>query len=118
MLKLKILYHRILANYHSLLKDSIRKSSECGAKLYRKHSTLHDNHRDIVKKLEGKSMNDESGIEEIENLSVRTYACLKRAGIDTVGQVRKLSLAQVTTIRNIGRKSVEELENKLNIKFM
>jgi DNA-directed RNA polymerase subunit alpha len=63
-------------------------------------------------------MNDQSNIEEIDDLSVRTYACLKRAGIDTVGQVKKLSYAQITKIRNIGRKSVEELEEKLNIKFI
>ena len=47
------------------------------------------------------------------DLSVRSYNCLKRAGIDTVGDLRKLSADDLCRIRNLGRKSTEEITRKL-----
>ena len=57
--------------------------------------------------------------ESIESLdlSVRTHNCLKRAGIETVKQLKALSLDEVMRIRNLGRNSFDELEQVLNIKF-
>lgn len=54
----------------------------------------------------------EKPIEEME-LSVRSYNCLKRAGIDTVGDLAKKSKAEMMKVRNMGAKSMEEVIAKL-----
>jgi DNA-directed RNA polymerase subunit alpha len=51
-------------------------------------------------------------IEEL-NLSVRAYNCLKRSGLMTVGQVLEKSEDELLALRNFGRKSYEELKDKL-----
>lgn len=56
-------------------------------------------------------------IEEIEGLTIRTYAVLKRNNINTVEEVKAMSYEKITSLRNISRKSVEELEDKLSIEF-
>ena len=56
-------------------------------------------------------------IEDIENLSVRTYSVLKRNGINFVEQIESMSYKDVTSLKNIHRKSVEELEGLLGIEF-
>jgi RNA polymerase sigma factor (sigma-70 family) len=50
-------------------------------------------------------------IEEM-NLSVRAYNCLKRAGITQSRQLEDYSLSQLMQIRNLGRKSLDELVEK------
>lgn len=47
------------------------------------------------------------------NLSVRTFNCLYRAGIETLPQVADLTLEELQKIRNFGSKSVEEIMAKL-----
>ena len=59
---------------------------------------------------------DNRTIEEM-NFSVRTTNCLKRANINTVQQIKELSMDDVMRIRNLGRRSYDELEEVLNIKF-
>lgn len=54
----------------------------------------------------------EKPIEEME-LSVRSYNCLKRAGIDTVGDLAKKTKGEMMKVRNMGAKSMEEVINKL-----
>ena len=54
----------------------------------------------------------EKPIEEME-LSVRSYNCLKRAGIDTVGDLAKKSRNEMMKVRNMGAKSMEEVIAKL-----
>jgi DNA-directed RNA polymerase subunit alpha len=51
-------------------------------------------------------------IEEL-NLSVRSYNCLKREGINTVGDLVQKSEAELMDIRNFGQKSIEEVKEKL-----
>lgn len=51
-------------------------------------------------------------IEDLE-LSVRSYTCLKKAGILTVEQLKRLSADELRRIRNMGRKSVAEILDKL-----
>jgi DNA-directed RNA polymerase subunit alpha len=51
-------------------------------------------------------------IEEL-NLSVRAYNCLKRSGLMTVGQVLEKSEEELLALRNFGRKSYDELKDKL-----
>jgi len=47
------------------------------------------------------------------NLTVRSYNCLKREGVDTVGDLVKKSEAELMDIRNFGQKSIEEVKSKL-----
>ena len=54
----------------------------------------------------------EMPIEELE-LSVRSYNCLKRAGISTVEDLAKKSQEDMMKVRNLGKKSLDEVTNKL-----
>jgi DNA-directed RNA polymerase subunit alpha len=47
------------------------------------------------------------------NLSVRSYNCLKREGINTVGDLVQKSEAELMDIRNFGQKSIDEVKAKL-----
>ena len=51
-------------------------------------------------------------IDELE-LSVRSYNCLKRAGINTVGELVNKTPEDMMKVRNLGRKSLEEVLFKL-----
>ncbi|GGG90936.1 DNA-directed RNA polymerase subunit alpha [Staphylococcus pragensis] len=51
-------------------------------------------------------------IEELD-LSVRSYNCLKRAGINSVQELADKSEADMMKVRNLGRKSLEEVKYKL-----
>ncbi len=51
-------------------------------------------------------------IDELE-LSVRSYNCLKRAGINTVGELCNKTSDDMMKVRNLGRKSLEEVLAKL-----
>ena len=52
-------------------------------------------------------------IEELE-LSVRSYNCLKRAGIATVEDLANKTEADMMKVRNLGKKSFDEVTNKLH----
>lgn len=52
-------------------------------------------------------------IEELD-LSVRSYNCLKRAGINSVQELTDRTEAQMMKVRNLGRKSLVEIQEKLN----
>ena len=51
-------------------------------------------------------------IDELD-LSVRSFNCLKRAGINVVGDLVKKSEEDMIKVRNLGRKSLDEVKNKL-----
>lgn len=52
-------------------------------------------------------------IEELD-LSVRSYNCLKRAGINTVEELIRKTEDEMMKVRNLGKKSLEEVVNKLD----
>ena len=54
----------------------------------------------------------EMTIEELD-LSVRSYNCLKRAGINTVDELVQRNEEEMMKVRNLGRKSLEEVQQKL-----
>ena len=60
---------------------------------------------------------DEILIEELE-LGVRSYNCLKRAGIQTVGDLLQKSESELNAIPNFGRKSIEEVIETLEARGM
>ena len=55
----------------------------------------------------------EMNIDELE-LSVRSYNCLKRAGINTVEELCNRTSEDMMKVRNLGRKSLDEVLAKLN----
>ena len=56
---------------------------------------------------------DDVLIEELE-LGVRSYNCLKREGIQTVGDLVSKTEAELLNIPNFGKKSIDEVGDKLS----
>lgn len=67
----------------------------------------------VEKDNKGKEKVLEMTIEELD-LSVRSFNCLKRAGINTVEDLINKSEEDMMKVRNLGRKSLEEVINKLD----
>lgn len=67
----------------------------------------------IEKNDQGKEKVLEMTIEELD-LSVRSFNCLKRAGINTVEDLINKTEDDMMKVRNLGRKSLEEVVEKLN----
>jgi DNA-directed RNA polymerase subunit alpha len=92
-----------------------------GAKVLTEHLMLFVNLTDqaqeaeiMVEKEEDKKEKVlEMTIEELD-LSVRSYNCLKRAGINTVQELAMKSEEDMMKVRNLGRKSLEEVQEKLH----
>ena len=61
---------------------------------------------------DGKEKNLQLSIDDLE-LSVRSYNCLKRAGINTVEELTNKTSDDMMKVRNLGRKSLEEVIEKL-----
>lgn len=55
---------------------------------------------------------DDIRIEEL-TLTVRSYNCLKKVGIDTVGDLLKLTKDDLRKVKNLGKKSVDEILEKM-----
>ncbi|MEW6424109.1 MAG: DNA-directed RNA polymerase subunit alpha [Bacillota bacterium] len=67
----------------------------------------------VEKEEEQKNKLLEMSIEELD-LSVRSYNCLKRAGINTVEELIQRNEEDMMKVRNLGKKSLEEVIKKLN----
>jgi DNA-directed RNA polymerase subunit alpha len=67
----------------------------------------------VEKEDSGKGKILEMTIEELD-LSVRSFNCLKRAGINTVEDLINKTEDDMMKVRNLGRKSLEEVINKLD----
>ncbi|TDM02375.1 DNA-directed RNA polymerase subunit alpha [Macrococcus carouselicus] len=91
-----------------------------GAKIMTEHLNIFVNLTDeaqnaeimIEKEEDHKEKVLEMSIEELD-LSVRSYNCLKRAGINSVQELADKSEADMMKVRNLGRKSLEEVKFKL-----
>ena len=77
-------------------------------------------HMDTSVKEQGAAVaNQEAGRDELNKsideleLSVRSYNCLKRAGINTVEDLCTKTMDDLMKVRNMGRKSLDEILNKL-----
>ena len=78
--------------------------------------TLTDNANDVEIMIEKEEDKKEKALEmtiEELDLSVRSYNCLKRAGINTVQELTGRSMDDMMKVRNLGKKSLEEVERKL-----
>ncbi|MFZ5966764.1 MAG: DNA-directed RNA polymerase subunit alpha [Bacillota bacterium] len=96
------------------------EAASLGAKIMNEHLNLFitltehiDNVEIMVEKEEDKKEKVlEMTIEELD-LSVRSYNCLKRAGINTVEELTDKSEEDMMKVRNLGKKSLEEVQQKL-----
>lgn len=91
------------------------------AKVLTEHLNLFVNLSDKVSSAEVMVEKDDKGKEKILemtiedlDLSVRSFNCLKRAGINTVEDLINKSEEDMMKVRNLGRKSLEEVIQKLN----
>jgi len=66
----------------------------------------------VERKSEEKNRNLEKPIEDLD-LSVRSYNCLKRAGIHTLGELIEKTEEDMMKVRNLGKKSLKEVKQKL-----
>ena len=106
----------ILTNGTIIPEDALGLS----ARILTEHLDLFTNLTEIAKSTEVmKEADTESDdrildrtFEELD-LSVRSYNCLKRAGINTVHDLTEKSEAEMMKVRNLGRKSLEEVKLKL-----
>lgn len=92
-----------------------------GAKILNDHLALFIDLSDNVKNTEILSEKEENKKEKVRemtieelDLSVRSYNCLKRAGINTVDDLANKTEDEMMKVRNLGRKSLEEVLNKMN----
>ena len=97
-----------------------RDAVSLGAKILCDHFTLFTdlsdtvgNHPTVVEKTEQQRDKVlEMTIEELD-LSVRSFNCLKRANLNTVEDLISKTQDEMIKVRNLGRKSLEEVEHKL-----
>ncbi|MDU3869811.1 MAG: DNA-directed RNA polymerase subunit alpha [Bacillus paranthracis] len=116
-----------VANYDKLTLDvwtdgSIgpKEAISLGAKILTEHLNIFVGLTDeaqnaeimVEKEEEQKEKVLEMTIEELD-LSVRSYNCLKRAGINTVQELANKTEEDMMKVRNLGRKSLEEVKHKL-----
>lgn len=99
-----------------------RDAVSLGAKILVDHFTLFTDLSDtaatssvvVQKKEEPHDKVLEMTIEELD-LSVRSFNCLKRANINTVEDLISKTQDEMIKVRNLGRKSLEEVEHKLEM---
>lgn len=100
---------------------SAEEAVSLAAKILIEHFNLFVNLSEIAEKTsvmieptQGKKVtNLDVSIDELE-LSVRSYNCLKRAGINTVKDLTSKTEEEMMKVRNLGRKSLDEVIEKLN----
>ncbi|MEW6082461.1 MAG: DNA-directed RNA polymerase subunit alpha [Bacillota bacterium] len=99
---------------------SPEEATSLGAKILMEHLKLFVGLTDTTEEIEitadreedERSRLLETPIEELE-LSVRSFNCLKRAGINTVGELTEKTDEEMIKVRNLGKKSLEEVKIKL-----
>ena len=100
---------------------SAKEAISLGAKILNEHLNLFVDLSDEAKKAEIMVEREETKkekvlemtIEELD-MSVRSFNCLKRAGIDTVEDMINMTEEELIKVRNLGKKSLEEVIQKLH----
>ena len=100
---------------------SAKEAISLGAKILNEHLNLFVDLSDEAKKAESMVEREETikekvlemTIEELD-MSVRSFNCLKRAGIDTVEDLTNRTEEDMIKVRNLGKKSLEEVIQKLH----
>ncbi len=115
------------ANYDKLIMNvytngSIRpeEAMALGAKILMEHLSIITNLSEIAdttgimnaKQEDSKLKKLETSIDDLD-FSVRAYNCLKRAGVNTLGDLTEKSELEMMKIRNLGKKSLKEVIDKI-----
>ncbi|MDS9472030.1 DNA-directed RNA polymerase subunit alpha [Sporosarcina pasteurii] len=98
-----------------------KEAVSLGAKILTEHLNIFVNMTDEAQSAEIMVEKEEDQIEKVLemtieelDLSVRSYNCLKRAGINTVLELSNKTEEEMMKVRNLGRKSLEEVKAKLD----
>lgn len=95
-----------------LLKLHLDPFLEIGNKM----ENLRDEEEEEIEEIENTQIIDEKSqdmkIEELD-LTVRSFNCLKKAGIEDVSQLANLTMNELLKIKNLGKKSLEEILEKM-----
>ena len=113
-------YDKLTLNVKTNGTVSAKEAISLGAKILNEHLNLFVNMSDEAKKAEimverKETIRDrvlEMTIEDLD-LSVRSFNCLKRAGINTVEDLTNRTESEMIKVKNLGKKSLEEVINKL-----
>ena len=113
-------YDRLVLNVKTNGTTSAKKTLSLAAAILDKHATLFINLCEDVPKMDIMQNDEpdlaathlETPIEQLD-LSVRSYNCLKRAGIHVVRELIEKSEAEMLKVRNLGQKSLDEVKKKL-----
>lgn len=113
-------YDRLILDVETDGSMSADEATSLAAKVLMEHldlfvsMTAEVNDMDImVEKPEGKKEKVLEMIVEELDLSVRSFNCLKRAGINTVDELTEKTEDEMMKVRNLGKKSLEEVQEKL-----
>lgn len=117
----RIDYERLILEVETYGSILAREAVSLAAKVLIEHLDLfvdmteHVNDVEIMieKEEEDKEKVLDMTVEELD-LSVRSYNCLKRAGIDTVGELIQKTESEMMKVRNLGKKSLSEVKSKLS----
>lgn len=124
-----------LRNYHDIASDygvsfeRIRQIAKGAFKKILKHRIKWDNeYRDMIEQVENEIIEQKKELERqrikqemIElnssisslNLSAEPFNALKRAGVDSIEELTNMTLKEVASIRNVGKRRAEEIVNAL-----
>jgi len=114
-------YDRLVLNVKTNGTTPAKETLSLAAKILDDHAKLFINLCESVEEMgpilepdepDPRDTHLEKTIEELD-LSVRSYNCLKRAGIHTVGDLVEKSEGDMLKVRNLGQKSLEEVKFKL-----
>lgn len=113
-------YDKLIMNVYT--NGSIRpeEAMALGAKILMEHLTIITNLSEIAdttgimnaKQEDSKLKKLETSIDDLD-FSVRAYNCLKRAGVNTLGDLTEKSELEMMKIRNLGKKSLKEVIDKI-----
>ena len=114
-------YDKLTLNVLTNGTISAKEAVSLGAKILNEHLNLFVELSDEAKRAEIMIEREETikekvlemTIEELD-MSVRSFNCLKRAGIDTVEDLTNRSEEDMIKVRNLGKKSLEEVIEKLH----
>ncbi len=114
-------FDKLTLEVHTNGTISAKEAVSLGAKILNEHLNLFVDMSDQAKKAEIMVEREETKkekvlemtIEELD-MSVRSFNCLKRAGIDTVEDLINRTEEDMIKVRNLGKKSLEEVIQKLH----
>ena len=114
-------YDRLLLDVHTNGSISPEEAISLSARIMIEHlelfldldSDLENVEIMVEKEEEEKNQIFDTTVEELE-LSVRSSNCLKRAGINTVGELVSKTEDDLMKVRNLGKKSLQEIKDKLD----